>query len=62
MDVNAIAALVSSVGFPIVACGALFWKMNKDNEQRTAESNKLSEAINNNTLAMTRLLDKIDAK
>ena len=29
VDINAIASVVGSLGFPIVACGALFWKMNK---------------------------------
>lgn len=57
---NVVAGLVSTVGFPIVMCGALFWKMNKDNEQRTQENLKLTEAINNNTIAITRIIDKLD--
>lgn len=29
MDVNTISALISSVGFPIVACGVMAWFCNK---------------------------------
>lgn len=40
---------ISTVGFPIVACIALYYN-----------HLKLSEAINNNTLALTKLAEKID--
>lgn len=59
MDANTIIQLVGSLGFPIVACVALFWFMIKSNEQHKEEMNKLSEALNNNTLAITKLSDKI---
>ena len=59
MDANTITQLVGSLGFPIVACVALFWFMIKSNEQHKEEMNKLSEALNNNTLAITKLSDKI---
>lgn len=59
MDANTIIQLVGSLGFPIVACAALFWFMIKSNEQHKEEMNKLSEALNNNTLAITKLSDKI---
>lgn len=59
VDANTIIQLVGSLGFPIVACVALFWFMIKSNEQHKEEMNKLSEALNNNTLAITKLSDKI---
>ena len=55
MDVTTITQVLGSLGFPIVACGALFWKMIKDSEARKEESEKLQEAISNNTLAITEL-------
>lgn len=55
MDINSIAQVIGSLGFPIVACGALFWKMDKDNQIRSEESQKMQEAIVNNTLALTEL-------
>lgn len=60
MDANTIIQLVGSLGFPIVMCGALFWRMVKSDEQHKAEMDKLSEALNNNTIALTKLSDKLD--
>lgn len=60
MDVNTLIQLVGSLGFPIVACGALFWRMIKSDEQHKEEMNKISEALNNNTAALVKLTEKID--
>ena len=60
MDVNTLIQLVGSLGFPIVACGALFWRMVKSDEQHNEEMNKMSEALNNNTAALVKLTEKID--
>lgn len=59
MDVNSIIQLVGSLGFPIVCCGALFWRMVKSDDQHKQEMDKISEALNNNTVALTRLTEKI---
>lgn len=60
MDANTIIQLVGSLGFPIVMCSALFWRMVKSDEQHKAEMDKLSEALNNNTIALTKLSDNLD--
>lgn len=60
MDVNSLIQLVGSLGFPIVACGALFWRMVKSDEQHKEEMNKMSEALNNNTSALVKLTEKLD--
>lgn len=60
MDANTIIQLVGSLGFPIVMCGALFWRMVKSDEQHKEEMEKLSVALNNNTIAITNLSDKLD--
>lgn len=60
MDANTIIQLVGSLGFPIVMCGALFWRMVKSDEQHKEEMDKLSMALNNNTIAITNLSDKLD--
>ena len=52
MDANVILSAISSVGFPIVVSGALFWYM-------VTEGRKNTEAINNNTAIMNKLLDHI---
>ena len=60
MDANTIIQLVGSLGFPIVMCGALFWRMVRSDEQHKEEMHKLSEALNNNTIAITKLSDNLD--
>lgn len=49
MDFSAVSQLISSVGFPIAACVALFWQMNR-------EMDALKESLNQNTLAITKLV------
>lgn len=61
MDWTVITQLIGSIGFPIVACIALFTQMNKQTEQHKEEMNKISEALNNNTAALIQLAAKIDA-
>ena len=60
MDVNTLIQLVGSLGFPIVACGALFWRVVKSDEQHKEEMNKMSEALNNNTSALVKLTEKLE--
>lgn len=51
--------VVQSVGFPIVACYAL-WKSNeKAAETHKAETDELRKAIENNTLVMTKLCERL---
>lgn len=59
MDANAIVQLVSSLGFPIACCIAMFWQNNKLNESHKAEVSKLNDAINNNTIALNHIIDKL---
>ena len=59
MDTNAIVQLISSLGFPIACCVAMFWQNNKLNERHKEETSKLNEAINNNTIALNHLIDKL---
>ena len=60
MDVNLLIQLVGTLGFPIVACGALFWRMVKSDEQHKEEMSKMSEALNNNTNALVKLTERLD--
>jgi hypothetical protein len=59
MDASTIAQIISSLGFPIACCVAMFWQNNKLNESHKEETSKLNEAINNNTIALNHLIDKI---
>lgn len=60
MDLNLVLQAISSVGFPIVMCCALFWKIDKQDKEHRDETNKLAESINNNTIAMQKLIDRLE--
>ena len=67
MDGQTIASLISTLGFPIVACIGLGWyvKYQTDKNFETTkqmrqehieEMNKITEALNNNTIALQKLV------
>lgn len=70
MNVDSIATIISSLGFPICCCIVLGWYIKNITEnynkqiddlrkEHKEETLKLTEAINNNTLVIQRLIDKI---
>ena len=72
MDVNSIVTIISSLGFPIVACVGMGWfvkyttylhnkDMKEERESHSAEVKQITEAIKNNTIVMERLIHKFDA-
>lgn len=73
MDTASILQIVSTVGFPIVACGGMAWyvkymtdkereERTKMNEQHKQEMSDVTAALNNNTLALQKLCDKLDGE
>lgn len=50
---------ITTVGFPIVACGYMAWRSVKDNEAHKEEVDKLSEVIDANTLAIQHMTDTL---
>lgn len=70
MDLNSIVQFIQNVGFPIACCSALFWQINRLNEQHRnelmeimaihkEETSSLREALDRNTNAMSRLEERI---
>ena len=55
MDVNIFTQIIANLGFPIACVIALFWSWSKEREDHKAELQAVTEALNNNTLALTRL-------
>lgn len=62
--------LISTVGFPIVACAAMGWYVKYQTDANNAETAemrrehkeevaKMTEALNNNTLAIEKLAERI---
>ena len=55
MDIASISQLISTVGFPIACVCAMFYMWDKEREAHKVEMDKVTEAVNNNTLALTKL-------
>lgn len=71
MDFNSISDLIQSVGFPIVCFLMCGWyvkyredkndeKYDKLNTQHDDEMKQMVSALNNNTIALQRLTDKLE--
>ena len=60
MDFNIIADFISKLGFPIACCIAMFVMMEKEREAHKEEMQKVTDAVNNNTLVLQKLIDKLD--
>lgn len=58
--VNAFSALVGNVGVPVACLGVVFWLWYVEMKNHKEEVKSLTESINNNTLVMQKLLDKME--
>lgn len=59
MDMSVITSLISNFGFPIFAFILIFYYMVKEKEAHKEEMAKVTEALNNNTIALNKLSDKM---
>lgn len=70
MDFESIVSLISTIGFPIVCCLMMGWyvkyisdanraEIDKINERHRAEMTEVTTAINNNTIALTKLCERL---
>ena len=70
MDITGISEMISTIGFPIVCFLMCGWyvkyredkndeKLEKLNSQHDVEFKSMIDAVNNNTIALQKLTDKI---
>lgn len=70
MDVTTITTLIGSFGFPIVACLAMAWYVKYQTDENKKEINgmtlehknemaEVTTALNNNTLAIQKLCERL---
>lgn len=71
MDWNVVIASIGSLGFPIIACIGMAMFFNKVNDNyrndikemnasHRQEMDKITEAVNNNTMVIQKLLDRME--
>lgn len=58
-NANVITQFVSTLGFPITMCVALFWYMIQQRKQHVEESEKWQQALNNNTAVLTKIYERL---
>lgn len=60
LSVQDITTIIGTLGFPIAACIALFWKLEQEQELHKTEVQELTGAINEMRNVMTKLAAYIE--
>lgn len=56
---TALTQILGNGFFPIIVCGVLFWYVYKKDAQHKEEIGELRKSIDNNTLVVQKLLDRL---
>ena len=56
---NEIVQAISTVGFPIVCCIILIYLNEKQDTRHKEEVDKMTEAVNNNTVVIQQILEHL---
>lgn len=59
MGIGDVVQIISTVGFPIAMCLALLWYIKDITEKHKEETEKFTDALNNNTLVLQKLCDSL---
>ena len=62
MEYEVIINAVSTIGFPIVMCGIMFWFLNKEQETHKEEMMALKDVISKNNEILASLKQLIEDK
>ena len=60
--ISELSTLISTLGFPIGMCLIMCYYINKINDAHKEETDKFAEALNNNTVVLQKLCDKLDSE
>lgn len=59
--INELSSLISTLGFPVAMCLIMCYYINKINDAHKEETSKFADALNNNTVVLQKLCDKLDS-
>ena len=62
MDISSWTTVISTIGFPIAACCAIFYMMNKEREDHKNEITTLKDVISNINETLASLKQLIEDK
>lgn len=60
--INELSTLISTLGFPIAMCLIMCYYINKINDAHKEETDKFADALNNNTVVLQKLCDRLDSE
>lgn len=60
--INDLSTLISTLGFPISMCLIMCYYINKINDAHKEETDKFADALNNNTVVLQKLCDRLDSE
>ena len=59
MGIDEIISLFGNLAVPVACLCACFWLWNKERDEHKAECEQFRQALENNTLVMQRICDKL---
>lgn len=60
MTIADLTQIIGSLGFPIAMCIYMMYVNDRNNKRNNETTKELTNIINNNTVALTKLTDRID--
>lgn len=60
--ISELSTLISTLGFPIGMCLIMCYYINKINDSHKEETDKFAIALNNNTVVLQKLCDRLDSE
>lgn len=60
--INEVLTAITTVGFPIVACGALSWYIKYLTDVHKKESDDMRKSLDANTKVINKLLSKLESE
>lgn len=62
MEINEMISLIMNIGFPAFSAIVLYRELSRTREAHKEEMGKVTEALNNNTIVLTRILERLGLK
>ena len=60
--ISELSTLISTLGFPIGMCLIMCYYIDKINDAHKEETDKFAGALNNNTVVLQKLCDRLDSE
>lgn len=62
MNISEVTTMISTLGFPIVMCLLMYKNNIEMADKHKQEMESVKDALNNNTIVLQKLIDKLDGE